>query len=73
MKRIEIGPEKTRTKIKKESSIKEEDSNLEVKFAMAKELLSMGLHIRSVERLLNVRLDSIKEINADKKGNNHGL
>lgn len=72
MNRIEISPSKNGKQTKTEFPAKESNSNQKVKFAMAKELISMGLHIRSVERLLNIRLDSGIKQKSSKNGVDHG-
>jgi len=56
------------------SESKDNRRNLAVKHAMAEELLGKGLHPRSVERLLNIRLERqlCEKINKKKKSeDNH--
>lgn len=53
----ENGILKSSEKEEKESASKQNDGNLAVKHAMAEELLHMGLHQRSVERILNIKID----------------
>lgn len=59
MNRIEKGIGKSFERKEKEACPNVSDGNFEVKLAMAKELIDMGLHPRSVERLLNIRLENV--------------
>lgn len=54
---MEDGSRKCFEKKENDPAPVDHDGNLLVKLSMAAELLSMGLHERSVERLLNIRLD----------------